>query len=253
MHPDHTDYLQINRRIYVAAVYARMRELYRGIRDASITDTMAIREFLAYDLPGEYYNIPEDATVAVTSVIKYILSNNLYGQFSTITSESYLAVPDIDSRNHYNRQGLPNAWPYTEVQIAGLNVIQAFKVLIILSMQTRAYVPTANWSDTISYVSSCNMQTRHHYNWICKESCDWFPWRAGVEIELDRATVKLAWSIYGILIPSENYRVHFENLIDIIPDIGLNLRLTMQQAEQVEERIMAEELWFDYTLVTGDK
>lgn len=87
MNPIHPDYVNIPNRIYIAHLYARLRAAVRGLRDQNVIDTVAIGEFLAYDLPLDYYNSPDDASNAIIQVMKYILDNNLVQQYSALTPE----------------------------------------------------------------------------------------------------------------------------------------------------------------------
>lgn len=117
MNPLHENYTNIPSRIYIAHLYARLRAAVRGLRDQNVIDTVAIGEFLAYDLPEEYYNNPNDASNAIVQVIQHILTNNLVPQYSALTTETYAALPIEDQDSWVTRFGLPPTYPYTQDEI----------------------------------------------------------------------------------------------------------------------------------------
>lgn len=51
----------------------------------------------------------------------------------------------------------------------------------------------------------------------------------GIQIDLDNATIKLVWNVYGTLIPDYKFPGHFEQLLQDILELGLHLRLTVMQ------------------------
>lgn len=54
---------------------------------------MAIGEFLAYDLPLDYYNSQDEASTAIVTVIHNVLNNDLIQQYSTLTPNIYVNLP----------------------------------------------------------------------------------------------------------------------------------------------------------------
>lgn len=103
-------------------------------------DTVAIGEFLAYDLPNEYYNNTNDASGAIVQVMQYILNNNLVPQYSGLTTENYANLPNDNQDNWVTRFGLPQNYPYTQEEIDALTDVQAMRFLIIMSTLPRTSI-----------------------------------------------------------------------------------------------------------------
>lgn len=94
---------------------------------------MAIGEFLAYDLPLDYYNSQDEASTAIVTVIHNVLNNDLIQQYSTLTPNIYVNLPVQQTLNQVDRDGVRPALPFTEEQRQNRTPIQAMKFLVIIS------------------------------------------------------------------------------------------------------------------------
>lgn len=114
-------------------------------------------------------------------------------------------------------------------QINTLTICQAYKVLIIISRTSKAVPSTIACSLLVtSIIALCKIGQ------VSPKFIDKIISGVSAEIKIDidmsQETLKLLWNTYGKNIPDGRYERVFESMLQVIPDIALRLRLTIQQA-----------------------
>lgn len=224
--PGHKD---ISDRLYVAYVYAYLRCNRAGITNNDIIQTIACAELIQYDLNISFFNNIVGATALVIGVVQNALMTNIYTRISNITSDIYTALPIEDTTDWFNRNGMPEAWPFTQPEIENLTICQAYKVIIILSRTPKGVPAKIACSLLVTSIVSLCKRGQVSPKFIDKIVTG-VSTETQLDIDISSETLKIIWNTYGKSIPDDRYEKVFEGMLEFIPDTAMRVRLTIQQA-----------------------
>lgn len=199
---DKDGYNNISDRLYVAYVYAYLRCNRAGITNNDIIQTIACAELIQYDLNVSFFNNLAGAVELVITVVRAALTSTIYTRISNITPDVYAALPVANTPDWFNRFELPNAWPFTQVEIDALTICQAYKVIIILSRTPKGIPTKIACSLLITSIVSLCKRGQVSPKFIDK-IVSGVSSETQIDVDISTETLKMIWNTYGKTIPDD--------------------------------------------------